>query len=352
MSECGGGKDLPAQDPSLVVRRRTRPSAQNGWRKVLVSVGVAGGVFADTNAAWILPFVKPRYGIYRQQCDSFPRWQMVTSNTEKTRFREPANPKTQFLESLGSLDTLNPASPGQTSLLDLLVDSQGNVDDRENGDIEDDDTLTVRSVVHPGRWESMIVVAPGTWKVVYAPHMTNFIQPFLGLERLDVSYLLTEDGTIVSHAVFTGPVIASGASWWTWLTRSGQSDPPTEPSASVALSVSGTFGSVSNTTCRVDFDQAWVTFLSNSGKDGVPANTIDADTSFSSAAPVSSSASRNQPVASIVQVPDSWSKRLVTTLGRAAFVPQVSVFPVAFLDDNLIVFDFELLGTRICARKQ
>ena len=38
-------------------------------------------------------------------------------------------------------------------------------------------------------------------------------------------------------------------------------------------------------------------------------------------------------------------------LGRFFFVDSVSVFPVAYLDADTIVFDFELLGTRICARK-
>ena len=39
-------------------------------------------------------------------------------------------------------------------------------------------------------------------------------------------------------------------------------------------------------------------------------------------------------------------------MGKALFIEAFAVFPVSYLDDNLIVFDFELLGTRICARKK
>ena len=92
------------------------------------------------------------------------------------------------------------------------------------------------------------------------------------------------------------------------------------------LSVSGTFGSVNDNVCRVDFDEAWIRTCDDSFK--------------------------VQPYESIDSVPDSISKTLIRNMGKALFIEAFAVFPVSYLDDNLIVFDFELLGTRICARKK
>lgn len=110
---------------------------------------------------------------------------------------------------------------------------------------------------------------------------------------------------MTSHARFNVPLIASG-----W------------------LSVSGTYGSEDDDRiCRVDFDKAWV--------------TLDK----------SASNKNTTPVPSLEEVPDSLSKTIVQTLGQLGFVKSVSLFPVSYLDTDTIVFDFELLGTRICARK-
>ena len=80
--------------------------------------------------------------------------------------------------------------------------------------------------------------------------------------------------------------------------------------------------------CRVDFDEAWL-------------RTFDNDDSF-----------EEGPYPDITSVPDSISKTLIRKIGRALFIEPFAVFPVSYLDNELIVFDFELLGTRICARKE
>jgi len=59
----------------------------------------------------------------------------------------------------------------------------------------------------------------------------------------------------------------------------------------------------------------------------------------------------NQPYPSLESVPESIEKRIIQWIGQSLFLESVSVFPVSYLDFELIVFDFELLGTRICARK-
>ena len=85
---------------------------------------------------------------------------------------------------------------------------------------------------------------------------------------------------------------------------------------------------VNDDVCRVDFDEAWL-------------RTFDNDDSF-----------EEGPYPDVTSVPDSISKTLIRNIGRALFIEPFAVFPVSYLDNELIVFDFELLGTRICARKE
>ena len=207
------------------------------------------------------------------------------------------NDKDSFLASLDCLDTLNEASKDRTLLLQNLLKENTQVPVEELLSNKNDAQVTL-SVQNPGAWESMQPVAAGTWKVVYAPHMTT-MAALAGGGSFDVSYILNENGTMTSHAKLDFP----------WL-----------PST-VMLSVSGTYGSVSDQVCRVDFDQAWVTM------------------------------NEDVPYPNIESVPDSTTKSVIASVGRLLFLEQFSIFPISFLDDDLIVFDFELLGTRICARK-
>ena len=96
--------------------------------------------------------------------------------------------------------------------------------------------------------------------------------------------------------------------------------------------LSGTYGSVNDTVCRVDFNEAWIKPVPKSSS--VPSVNKD-----------------DLPYPSLSDVPDSVSKQWITRLGKLFFIEDVSVFPVSFLDSDTIVFDFELLGTRICAKK-
>jgi len=158
----------------------------------------------------------------------------------------------------------------------------------------------------------------GRWNVVYAPHMTTMARVAGGGE-FRVEYLLNGDGTMESHARLEFP----------WMGLAGVE--------CVYLSVSGTYGSVDDTVCRVDFDKAWIKTIS--------ARTTQPDTTSTS------TTNDDGPYPFLDDVPDSLSKNVITTLGNLFFVDSVSVFPVSYWDTDLVVFDFELLGTRICARK-
>lgn len=211
--------------------------------------------------------------------------------------------KKLFLESLDRLDTLNLASSGRTDLLNKMI-TEKVLDGISNGSGTSAEILPTRSLDKPGLASTFGSVAQGTWKVIYAPHMTTMA----GIARgsFDVQYTMDGDGNMVSHARYSFPVVGEGY-----------------------LSVSGTYGSVNEDVCRVDFDKVW--FKSLTGSDN---NRND-----------------DEPYQALEDVPAGPIKDLINKIGNLFFIDGVSVFPVSFLDSELIVFDFELLGTRICAKK-
>lgn len=204
--------------------------------------------------------------------------------------------KDDFLQSLLRSDTLNEGTKERTILLNEMIDSKRTVDVQTVLSDGGNDL----SAQDPGSLSSILPIAPGVWKVVYAPHMTT-IAKLAGNLALDVTYIMYPDQTIVSHATF--------------------SDPLPRP---LHLSVSGTYDSVSDTVCLVEWTEAWI---KSDADDDVPYATID-------------------------DVPDSWVKEVITRVGRLLFIRPFSIFPVSYLANDLTVFDFELLGTRICAKKQ
>ena len=237
--------------------------------------------------------------------------------------------KQLFLESLDQLNTLNPASKQRTSLLNTMIQQKIIADDVNKVIVDDKiDVIPSTSLKNPGAADSFFKVARGTWKVIYAPHMTTISSLFNGsfdvsynLDYLDDKQILKDDkkicGFITSHAKYKFPIIGTGY-----------------------LSVSGTFGSVDDQVCRVDFDKAWVKPLSLGE---VVAVTDEAE--------YQEEVANEKPFASLEQVPDGFVKDIINEIGKYLFIESFAIFPVSFLDENLIVFDFELLGTRICAKK-
>ena len=149
---------------------------------------------------------------------------------------------------------------------------------------------------------------------------------------LDVQYQLDADQTIVSHAYYHNFPFGIGSGY---------------------LSVSGTYGSIvhnNNPTTnknknkdadtavtsptyysKVNFDKAWIKRLPAAG-----------DAALGEPEP---------PYASLDDVPASFVKTLINGIGQRAFIDDVAIFPVSFLDTDTVVFDFEAFGTKICARK-
>lgn len=195
------------------------------------------------------------------------------------------NVKKSFYDALDDHKKLNEASSDRTTFVQKLTESN--------------------PTNCPGSTKSFAPIAVGTWRVIYAPHITTLSKILLGGGRFDpILYDMRSNGKIVSHVRYEIPII--GESGW--------------------LSVSGTYGSEDeDKVCRVDFDEAWI-----------KRNSDDDDDS---------------PYPDINAVPPSLFKKIIQNLGRAGFIDSVSIFPVSYLDNDTIVFDFQLLGTRICARK-
>lgn len=110
--------------------------------------------------------------------------------------------KDVFLESLDRWNTLNIASRERTSLLDKMIQSKQEVSTLNritSSPLSPKQTsVPSQSLMNPGRLSSFSMVANGTWKVIYAPHMTTISGIFGG--TFDVSYILHGDLTIISHA--------------------------------------------------------------------------------------------------------------------------------------------------------
>jgi len=178
-------------------------------------------------------------------------------------------------------------------------------------------------------------MAAGKWKVIYAPHISTAANILNG--KFDVQYDLfyndIDGSTVVSHAYYDFPIIGKGY-----------------------LSVSGTYGSVLKETksnneeqtttatatttatgneyySKVDFNKAWIKPILQKSQE-------------------SQSQEESQPYESLNDVPDSIMKSIINEIGKRSFVESVAIFPVSFLDSNMIVFEFQLFGTKICAYKQ
>lgn len=230
--------------------------------------------------------------------------------------------KKNFFASLDTIDTLNDATKERSALLAKMIDEKTVVPAGETPSASaqtspPSSTIPTYSYEKPGSTETFLTaarhnsepVAAGKWKVIYAPHMTTAMNLFGG--TFDVSYDLFPDQTMVSHARYDFPIVGKGY-----------------------LSVSGTYGSLrdddTNTYSRVDFDKAWIKVLNN-GDDDDTRSAV--------------------PYQSLEEVPDSFLKTTINEVGKRAFIESVAVFPVSFLDDDTIVFEFEFLGTKICAHK-
>lgn len=149
---------------------------------------------------------------------------------------------------------------------------------------------------NPGAASSFERYAKGLWNVVYAPHITS-IESILGVE-FEVFYILDGKGQAISNVKFQHkPLRIDG-----W------------------LNVKGSYGSIDNDRCTVQWDRVWCDF-------------------------------EKQSPSKFDEVEKHWLPDLVQAIGTALFVDGVSRFPVYYVDDTVCIFEFSMLGTKIVAKK-
>ncbi|KAG2491879.1 hypothetical protein HYH03_009831 [Edaphochlamys debaryana] len=144
-----------------------------------------------------------------------------------------------------------------------------------------------------------VALGQGTWQVFYAPHIAN-MSSAMGTRFEPIQYRLS-GSFLVSNVKFSNPLLGDG-----W------------------LSAGGTMARKYDDAVEVMFDRFWVDLGAGNLRADLPP---DAATSLLS--------------------PDG----VTGFLGRAAFFPQLAVFPVMYLDNDLAVFKFTPLDSLIAVHK-
>ena len=141
-------------------------------------------------------------------------FQSSDDDASAIRSKNMGTNKRNFFASLDNLETLNGATKERSELLAKMIEEKKVVAIGHHN--KEDDVLSLSMVPtisyeKPGSTETFLAsvagapVAEGTWKVVYAPHMTTAMDLFRG--RFDVTYDLFPDSRIVSHAFYDFPVV-------------------------------------------------------------------------------------------------------------------------------------------------
>ncbi|GAQ86961.1 hypothetical protein KFL_003230060 [Klebsormidium nitens] len=142
-----------------------------------------------------------------------------------------------------------------------------------------------------------VELGQGTWEVFHAPHITRMSSLLFGGTKFDPILYILNGGHIDSNVQYTAPLIGSG-----W------------------LSAAGDFRGVDSERVEVFFDSFWV----DRGADGLKPNPAGKG---------------------------SWFVDGLNSAGRALFFPELSRFPVLYLDQDLVVFEFPPLRTKIAAAR-
>lgn len=139
----------------------------------------------------------------------------------------------------------------------------------------------------------------GTWEVFYAPHIAR-MSSAMGARFEPIRYAL--DGTaFTSNVKYSNAVLGQG-----W------------------LSAGGSLSKKYDDAVEVHFDRFWV----------------DGSDSLRPDLPPGSSSTGSSTVDSVIG-----------SIGRAAFFPQLAVFPVLYLDEQLAVFKFTPLDSIIAVHR-
>ncbi|KAL6763486.1 hypothetical protein V8C86DRAFT_2496193 [Haematococcus lacustris] len=170
----------------------------------------------------------------------------------------------------------------------------------------------IAALTSEGAWSGSGGVASaapwqGTWKVFWAPHISSMSSSMMGAVFEPILYKVSGDGSLVSNVRYQAPIVNAG-----WLSASGSMRPKFDAAV------------------EVNFDKFWVDL----GPDKLRPS-------------LSGSAAAKRMLGLDVDV-----DAVISSIGRAAFFPQFAVFPVHYLDNELAIFEFTPLKSRIAIVKQ
>eukprot|EP00468_Gymnochlora_sp_CCMP2014_P000441 CAMPEP_0167743064 /NCGR_PEP_ID=MMETSP0110_2-20121227/1800_1 /TAXON_ID=629695 /ORGANISM="Gymnochlora sp., Strain CCMP2014" /LENGTH=253 /DNA_ID=CAMNT_0007627377 /DNA_START=45 /DNA_END=806 /DNA_ORIENTATION=- len=140
----------------------------------------------------------------------------------------------------------------------------------------------------------------GSWRVVYAPHLSFASQMLLGT-KFDVEYAI-DDETMQSNVRVTSDILP--LQYW--------------------LCSAGSVTSAGPRDCKIKFNEFWVEPLTRATIDAPPPK------------------------------PDlsGGNRFLINAMGKLGFLEDLALFPVLWMDESLCVFRFPALNVVIAARKE
>jgi len=144
----------------------------------------------------------------------------------------------------------------------------------------------------------------GTWKVFHAPHISNMSRYLFNTKFEPIIYRLGPNNSIISNVKFSSSL---GNGW---------------------LSAAGTIHCIYDASVELRFERFWVDLGEGLREDVV----------------TQGSQKGSGYIATAVD-------QVIGSIGRAAFFPQFAVFPIHYLDDELTVFEFTPLSSKISARR-
>lgn len=210
------------------------------------------------------------------------------------RSSSPSLLVSQAYQSSPSLSS--PSSPAKLKVLELLAAGH---DSYNPGDLAASVEEMLLSSPTPKEQlaTSSFKLGQGTWEVFWAPHIAG-MSGVLGTRFQPIQYVLN-GSDLWSYVKFSNPLLGSG-----W------------------LNAAGSMQRKSDDTLSLNFDRFWV----------------DPESALRRDVPKTEGFSLQMDA-------------IIGSIGRAAFFSDLALFPVLYLDDDMAVFEFPPLKSKIACRK-
>lgn len=209
-----------------------------------------------------------------------------------------ASPSSPY-QSASSLSTLNKVA--KEKVLNLVVAAASGIPDEADLFPAVSELIQTCPIPKDELSNKSFVLGQGTWEVFTAPHISR-MSSILGTKFQPIRYCLFGE-RITSNVKYSHPMFGSG-----W------------------LSAAGTMSRKYDDSVEINFHQFWIDGPETLRVD-IPSTTL-------------SSPGGGLDIDSVI-----------STLGRSAFFPQLAIFPILYLDEDMCVFEFPVLSSKIGVRK-